>query len=432
MRILISTTLIVLIVCLQIKFANSQNPVYRNYKTNEYMDLLRQEPNTRNKLAQLERDMNRTLRFEEQNDFVLPIVFHVLYKNNNQKVDKEKILEQLDILNAAFSGGEDNDFLPTIEEEDRRNLEKYGRLRENTRVQFCFPLNTPQNKDTDGVIYEKVSEDLYSDYYSMKENKDGVKPWNTEKYINVWIVNLPDTMSGFAQGPNGPKKYDGIVIDYEFIENIGSSSTEYNRGYTLVHLMGNYLGLLPIWGEYPCSDDHVSDTPIHNAPNYVCPEENHISTCAGNPTEMSNNYMDNTYDKCLEYFTTGQMQRMQMVLHIKGPRGKLGKTDVECGTNYETQARSFEVLKEDDISPELLVRPNPVTNFLYVSIEGFDDLQQDRYEVHIFDMSGRQVYSGRQHSKSTLRVNASNWQSGMYVLRALYGDKVFSQKIIVQ
>lgn len=132
--------------------------------------------------------------------------------------------------------------------------------------------------------------------------------------------------------PGGPEETDGIVIDYQFFGTIGTSREPYNDGKTLTHLVGSYLGLYELWNEErPCWDDYVNDTPIHNAPNYGPTNEyKHVSTCPGNPVEMSMNFMDNSDDEYLYLFTAGQMMRIHAVLTKGGPRHKLTNSQTLC------------------------------------------------------------------------------------------------------
>lgn len=416
----------------------AQDITYRSYKTNEYMAELKKDVNTLNKLSQLERDMNKTLRFIEYNFFTVPIVFHVLYENESQMISQEKLAEQVQILNEAFSNGSSESVTPIIQGKDRRNLEGYKLIREDTRVQFCFPAEDPQNKATTGINYESTSTSEWSDYYSMKDKKTGVKPWNTEKYINVWVVNLPDTVSGYAQMPNGPKELDGIVIDYSYISNIGNANSPYNKGYTLAHLMGNYLGLLPLWGSRPCGDDYVDDTPIHNAPNFDCPRVNHVSSCNGNVTEMTNNFMDNTFDACLEMFTAGQMRRIQKVLHPKGPRGKLGvDKKTQCADDLLFAANSREDMKKDEPNSlhknTINIRPNPVSDAFYVQLQIDNTQKIEHCSIEVYSIGGQLVHQiSRAVPQSEFTINVQDWIPGIYVVKAYLGNESFSKRVVVQ
>jgi len=64
-----------------------------------------------------------------------------------------------------------------------------------------------------------------------------------------------------------------------------------------------------MWGDANCGSDEVDDTPLHNTANFGCPEQGHLSTCTGTPLEMWMNYMDYTDDRCMYFFSEGQVSR---------------------------------------------------------------------------------------------------------------------------
>jgi hypothetical protein len=71
------------------------------------------------------------------------------------------------------------------------------------------------------------------------------------------------TEAGFAQLPFRQSETDGIVIDVDLF-GPQKDNPLYSKGYTLVHLMGIYLGLKPLTGFYDDAGDGVDDTPENN------------------------------------------------------------------------------------------------------------------------------------------------------------------------
>ncbi|MEM9919826.1 MAG: zinc-dependent metalloprotease [Bacteroidota bacterium] len=406
---------------------------FRMYRTNDYMQSLKQSRGTGPALSTLERDLKNKLRYENPRDVLLPVVFHVLYANKAERLAVSKILIQLEILNEDFSDETRETFSADKEIGDRRNLEQYKSLRQSTRIQFCFP----ENPNGPAINYVKTSISEWPDYISMKQKASGATPWDTDKYLNIWVCNLPDENAGFAQMPNGPKDLDGIVIDYKYLQQIGDDASAYNGGHTLTHLVGNYLGLFPLWGETPCEDDYVNDTPIHNAPNFRCESINHISTCSGNPTEMINNFMDNTHDECLSMFTRGQMQRMQKVVQVKGPRGKLAIQRTACDT--EEKLTEEPVLqrstKEEELAnarATLSVKPNPAREELFIEYAS-NQPNSTGYQIEIFSVSGQLIHRVKQPAGVvSTRLNVSDWQPGMYLLSIREGEQRQIEKIVVE
>jgi hypothetical protein len=85
----------------------------------------------------------------------------------------------------------------------------------------------------------------------------------------------------------------GVYVDENKPTNlnfiIGENFVLDNDFTALERLLANSFGLPPIWGDgRTCeSDDGISDTPNHNAPNYDC-VDNHYNGCFGNKESMYN------------------------------------------------------------------------------------------------------------------------------------------------
>jgi hypothetical protein len=81
------------------------------------------------------------------------------------------------------------------------------------------------------------------------------------------------------------------------------------------------MNLIHIWGDDGGScagSDLVDDTPNQADENYGCPIFPAIS--CNNEGDMSMNYMDYTYDRCMYMFSKGQEARSLAVFAPGGPR----------------------------------------------------------------------------------------------------------------
>jgi Pregnancy-associated plasma protein-A len=358
---------------------------------------------------------------------IIPVVFHIIYSNKDEQVDAKNIIKQIGTLNEAF-GGEDiriklkNDTVKQIIDVlTQKNRRQFIGKAADTQISFCLAKEDPQGRATSGVNYI-VSKQLK---WTMNDNmkladKDGVGGWDPTKYLNIWVCRLADTVSGYAQMPGGPALTDGIVVDYRFITGVDKPKNPYSEGKTLVHLIGNYLNLYDLWGETRCADDFVSDTPIHNSPNYGCIYTQEVTTCFNNEPEMTMNFMDNSNDECLFMFTEGQKLRMHAVLSEKGVRGKLTTFKFKCDDKYTEagieRARSFSnAVNEQKFA--VLIHPNPVDHLLHVNISA--PVSQKVY-LQVFNTIGAlfqqkemlltadQVYS--------MDIPCHAWPDGIYYL----------------
>jgi hypothetical protein len=83
-----------------------------------------------------------------------------------------------------------------------------------------------------------------------------------------------------------------------------------------------------------------------------------------------------------------------------------------------------------DYNPSLAwnVSPNPASTFLKIDLP--KDMQ-DETQISIQDLSGRQVYSCYQRSKSSLSIPVTGLKKGMYILTLSKQTKTYNQKIVI-
>ena len=304
--------------------------------TDEYEDYLQKNNPKRKSNAEfeawIETKMSEYLNLQAVSSesggiIYIPVVVHVIHNGDaygtNENITDEQVISQITVMNQDF----------------RRMLGTPGYntspVGADVQIEFVLAKVDPNGNPTNGI--NRVN--LCQASWSTAAINSIVKPttiWNPDDYMNMWSVNFTDGgLLGYAQFPSastlagmpadgGAANTDGVVAGYRFFGSSalapGSYSAPFDRGRTMTHEVGHYLGLRHIWGDGPCgTDDFCADTPESDAPNYGCPTT-HVSCST---TDMVRNYMDYTDDTCMNIFTQNQKTRMLTVMTFSPRRASL-------------------------------------------------------------------------------------------------------------
>lgn len=310
-----------LLVLLFVVFAMSTGYSQKNCGAMEVLDRqLEENPELFQNMEIIEDQIREFLKQNPQGTgqrytVTIPTVVHVLYRTTSENISDAQIQSQIDVLNNDFSAANsDLNLVPTLFQPVVGNIE----------VQFCLAQRTPTGATTNGITRKSTTRTTWGTNDDVKRStQGGTDAWDRNQYLNIWVCNIGGGILGYAQFPGGTAATDGVVLDYRYTGTIGTATAPFNKGRTATHEVGHWLNLRHIWGDATCGNDFVSDTPVHNTSNGGCPAYPHLSTCSGNPVEMTMNYMDYTDDACMYMFSQGQKARMRAVLEGTGARSSL-------------------------------------------------------------------------------------------------------------
>jgi hypothetical protein len=306
-------------------------------------------------------------------NYTIPIVFHVIHGGlavgTYPNLAQGQINSQVQVLNADFSGTglnfsnyPSNAFVNFAASLPAANKDANGRVKiANTSIQFCLATKDPNGNTLpepgiDRINYNNITAPLtgtftskdpaasvYNNSFKFRDFIENyIKPntiWDPNRYFNVWVTDQPSTIPpsqqllGYATFPagsglpgilgfTGTATNDGVWLwaracGSNSIYPSGTYQAPYNKGRTLTHEVGHWLGLRHIWGDGTCATDYCNDTPPAQTSNGGCPSyPYHVGTCSGNSPdgEMFMNFMDYTNDACMYMFTVDQTTRMQTAM----------------------------------------------------------------------------------------------------------------------
>lgn len=272
-------------------------------------DKMAENPELISKMAAVEEHTNQviangmTKRLAADGKIEIPVVFHVIYRRDNENISQAQIQSQLDALNEDFNAN--NPGRNSIPSE-------FASVESNIGIRFVLQ---------DVIRVQNRKKRSWRPDDSMKfSSSGGSDVVNPQEYLNIWVVNnMPyqgGNILGYAQFPGGSWSTDGVVMDYRF-----TGDTQYSTGRTATHEVGHWLNLRHIWGDGGCgATDYVADTPDSDAPSRGCPA---YPTVNCGTADMTMNFMDYSDDACLTMFTEGQKSRMLSVFANGGFRASM-------------------------------------------------------------------------------------------------------------
>ncbi|HEX8061495.1 MAG TPA: M43 family zinc metalloprotease, partial [Cyclobacteriaceae bacterium] len=271
----------------------------------------------------------------------IPIIVHVVHTGETVgtglNISKAQVQAQIDVLNEDY----------------RRKIGTPGYnsspVGADIEVEFCL---SPVDQNGKPMAEPGIDRIRGANATWTKEQIEGtLKPqttWNPNLFFNVWTLKFGGTdanLLGYAQFPDqsglaglndsgGSASTDGVVVQYSSFGSVDKGTfpvmtAPYNHGRTMSHETGHWLGLRHIWGDGPCANDYVDDTPTQHAENRGCPVTK--VSCDGVNLEMPQNYMDYSDDACMNIFTQGQKARILAVIEVSPRRKQLITANV-CST----------------------------------------------------------------------------------------------------
>jgi hypothetical protein len=225
----------------------------------------------------------------------IPVVVHVVHNQPVENITDIQIKSQIDALNADFSRT-NNDFnkVPSV----------FAKVSANTNIRFELAKVDPMGRPTTGIIRKKSTRMMWTDDDKIKSVANGGSTtWDSRSYLNIWVCNTVPGLTGYATFPGADRTIDGIVVRYDAFGTTGKVVAPFNKGRTLTHEVGHWMGLKHLWGDQQCGDDGIQDTPKQRGGNSGDPVFPRVTACnSSKEGEMFMNFMDFTTDASMGMF----------------------------------------------------------------------------------------------------------------------------------
>jgi hypothetical protein len=335
------------------------------------------------------------------NVIIIPVIVHVVYNTPEQNISTAQIRSQIAVLNKDFRK----------KNSDIVNIPgAFKDIAGDASIEFRLATIDPSGLATDGIIRKITSVAAFGLDDKIKYSvAGGDDAWDRTKYLNLWVGNLSGGVMGYASAPGCTSVKDGVVIRYTVFGATNNLRPPYNRGRTAVHEIGHWLGLRHIWGDSPCGDDKVDDTPPQQGPTRGCPSGTIITCSSGASGNMYMNFMDFTNDECTNMFTWGQVAKMRSLFADGAPRASLLISDKASGalTDEELNVPPIPAMGK------VLVYPNPAVQQVNIGFNN-DEVITGK-QIFIYNHLG-QVSKQVAVTKSLMQINVSDLKEGVYFI----------------
>jgi len=353
----------------------------------------------------LKRQEKQQKNNKSQTVFVIPVVFHILYREGNieSNVSDAQVLSQLRVLNEDYRKLN----------ADTTNVEA-GFSKADAAIEFCLARRDPNGNETTGILRTATT----TPNICATNNYKVISPiWEPKQYLNIWVCEFGENL-GSARLPNNDPSdddEDGVIVNYRFFGTEGTAEAPFNKGRTATHEVGHWFNLLHLWGfNQSCSnDDGISDTPNQGEEVYFCPSFN--TSCGSK--DMLSNFMGYIDDPCMGNFTEGQKSAMRTAIVSSRTSLILSNGCISVG------------IKENTNLTGVTLYPNPSSQ--RASLHWAGGLGNEKINLRLTNSSGKESQLETKRSPKGFELSYENLAPGVYFLMIETDSSQSVKKLVV-
>lgn len=334
-----------------------------------------------------------------ETEYLIPVVFHVIVPSTYNGEDimdylpPYKINEQLKIINEFFAGQR----AQTEDSVDDANL------------RFCFATKDINENDLEivyhgvtyhGITYKSINENLPESiedlsYPYLTDNEHYSCSYYTffprNKYLNIFVFENMSRPDYYGEAGsirlNDRVPFSHIRIRRDVVgENPEMRSNGKNKGYTAVHELGHFFGLMHTFPQYANEIDPNDPHPYDNIPDieiqYYAP-----SPLADTYTN-GHNVMNYVPDEEKRFFTPGQVCRMRETIETSP---ELSSLCHQFPTPTECAATLPDICSAHILTPiENIVCSNR-NDIITISVDNVNIVKQVKVNGESISLSGNNV-----------------------------------------
>jgi hypothetical protein len=200
-------------------------------------------------------------------------------------VSKKRIKKQISVLNKAYAGKSSS---------------------KSKKTPFSFKLKSiDKTKNSSWYSWNAPTETSVGDDVAPKETLHKGGPDD----LNLYVASLVGGVLGYATFPDDTTLLrDGVVVLNESLP--GGKAKPYDKGDTLTHEVGHWLGLYHTFQNGCFAPGDLVDDTAYQADGVNIFSCEKLDTCVSAGRDPVHNFMSYGDDKCLDRFTKGQVSRM--------------------------------------------------------------------------------------------------------------------------